>query len=254
MNVTEQRVDIPTADGVMDTWMFHPPGSGPLPPVIMYMDVIGIRSELKAMAARLASGGYLAVLPNLFYRSGVLPPVDVKAFVAPGPYRDGVLAVAKSIDEAKTMSDTKAILEHLAEDSAAGPRVGVVGYCMGGAYALRAAGTFPDRVAAAASFHGGALATAAADSPHRLAPKMAARVYVGAAEIDHSFDDEQRERLRAALQDAGVDFTLEVYEGARHGFAVTGHPVYDEAAAERHWKALLQLFRDTLHTTERRHA
>ena len=253
MSVTEQRIDLRTADGVMDTYLFRPAGSGPWPPVIIYMDVIGIRPELKAMASRLAAGGYRAVLPNLFYRSGVRPPVDVKAFVAPGPYRDGVLAVAKTIDEAKTMSDTKAILDHLATNGDARlPRaqsrgVGVVGYCMGGGYALRAAGTFPDRVAAAASFHGGALATAAPDSPHRLAPKMAARVYVGAAEIDHSFDDEQRERLRAALQDAGVDFKLEVYEGARHGFAVTGNPVYDEAAAERHWQALLQLFRDTLH-------
>ena len=159
MSVTERRADIRTADGVMDTWMFHPPGSGPWPPVIMYGDVIGIRPELKAMASRLAAAGYLAVLPNLFYRSGVRPPVDVKAFVAPGPYRDSVLAFAKSIDEAKTMSDTRAILEHLAADSTAGlpraesrgPRVGVVGYCMGGGYALPAAGKFPDRVAAAAS-------------------------------------------------------------------------------------------------------
>jgi carboxymethylenebutenolidase len=248
MSVTEQRFDIRTADGVMDTYLFRPPGAGPWPPAIIYMDVIGIRPELKSMASRLAGSGYLAVLPNLFYRSGAQPPVDVAAFVAPGPYRDGVLAVAKTIDEAKTMSDTKAILEHLAADSSAGRRVGTVGYCMGGGYALRAAGTFPDRVAAAASFHGGALATAAPDSPHRLAPKIAGRVYVGAAAIDHSFDDEQRERLRAALTDAGVNFTLEVYEGARHGFAVTGHPVYDEAAAERHWQALLQLFGDTLHT------
>ncbi|MBM3820533.1 MAG: dienelactone hydrolase family protein [Acidimicrobiia bacterium] len=245
MNVAEQRADIRTADGVMDTWMFQPPGAGPWPAVILYMDVIGIRAELNAMAARLAANGYVVALPNLFYRLGELPPVDLATFVAPGPDRDRVLARGKTIDGAKTMSDTAAILEHLRGARTTG-RVGAVGYCMGGGYALRAAGTFPDQVAAAASFHGGALATDAPDSPHRLAPTMRGQIYVGVASQDHSFDEAQRERLRAALQEAGTDFEIEVYEGAKHGFAVTGHPVYDAAAAERHWQALLTLFREAL--------
>jgi carboxymethylenebutenolidase len=238
MNVTEQRMDIHTPDGVMDTYVFHPPGTGPWPAVIVYMDVIGIRAELRAMAARLAANGYVVALPNLFYRLGALPPVDLASFVAPGPARDAVLARTKTIDAAKTMSDTARLLEFLSAANTTGP-VGAVGYCMGGGYALRALGTFPDQVVVAASFHGGGLATDAPDSPHRLAPAMSGRVYIGAAEIDHSFDGAQRERLRAALLDAGVDFEIEVYEGAKHGFAVTGHPVYDAAAAERHWHALL---------------
>jgi carboxymethylenebutenolidase len=245
MNVTEQRVEIRTADGVMDTYTFQPPGAGPWPAAILYMDVIGIRAELESMAARLAANGYVVALPNLFYRLGALPPVDLATFVAPGPARDHVLARGKTIDGAKTMSDTAAVLEHLSGARTTGA-VGAVGYCMGGGYALRAAGTFPDRVVAAASFHGGALATDAPDSPHRLAPTMSGRIYVGVASQDHSFDDAQRERLRAALEDAGVDYDIDVYEGAKHGFAVTGHPVYDPAAAERHWDALLKLFREAL--------
>jgi carboxymethylenebutenolidase len=245
MNATEQRVDIRTADGVMDTYVFSPPGAGPWPAVILYMDIIGVRAELKAMAARLSAHGYVVALPNLFYRLGALPPVDLATFVAPGPDRDRILARGKTIDGAKTMSDTAAVLEYLSGANTTG-KVGAVGYCMGGGYALRAAGTFPDRVAAAASFHGGALAIDAPDSPHRLAPKMRGKIYVGVASQDHSFDDAQRERLRAALADAGTDFEIEVYEGAKHGFAVTGHPVYDASAAERHWQALLTLFRETL--------
>ena len=112
---------------------------------------------------------------------------------------------------------------------------------MGGGYALRAAGVFPDRVAAAASFHGGSLATDRPDSPHQLAGHMRARVYVGAAGIDPGFTDEQRRRLDAALRAAGVRYEIEVYEGAQHGFAVHNHRVYDRAASERHWERLLGL-------------
>ena len=123
------------------------------------------------------------------------------------------------------------MLDFLAEapEVADGP-VGTTGYCMGGGLALNAAGRFPDQVGAAASFHGGRIATTAPDSPHLLAGSMKATVYVAGAENDASFDDEQFERLKKALTDAGVDFTLVTYPAA-HGFAVPDNPTYDEAAA-----------------------
>jgi len=117
---------------------------------------------------------------------------------------------------------------------------------MGGGFALSAAGTFPDVVAAAASFHGGSLATDKPDSPHLLADRMRARIYVGVAEIDATFSLEQQQRLESALSAAGVDYTIETYKGAKHGFAVTGHLVYDRDSSERHWQKLLQLFKATL--------
>ena len=117
---------------------------------------------------------------------------------------------------------------------------------MGGGYAILAAGTFPDRVGAAASFHGGALATTKPDSPHLVAPAIKGKVYIAVAGIDPMFSAEQRERIRTALAHAGVDFKLEVYADVRHGFTVTGHPVYDAAGAERHWREMLTLFSDAL--------
>jgi carboxymethylenebutenolidase len=116
---------------------------------------------------------------------------------------------------------------------------------MGGSMALAAAGTYPERIAAAASFHGGGLATDAPDSPHRLAPRIRATVYVAGAIEDPSFPDDMKQRLEEALTNAGVDHTLETYP-ARHGWVFRDTPVYDAAASERHWRALVELLDSAL--------
>lgn len=243
-----RRVEVPTRDGVMDAYLFVPDGAGPWPAVVMYMDAFGIRPQLGEMAQRLASGGYAVALPNLYYRTGSFEPFDRQAVLTEGPERDRFKGLIQSINSAMVMSDTGAVIGALETDRAARTgRMGVVGYCMGGGYALAAAGTFADRIAVAAAFHGGSLATDKADSPHTFAARMRGKVYVGAAEIDATFPPEQQERLRRALDEAGVDHRIEVYPGARHGFAVTGHLVYDRDASERHWKKLFELFDETLH-------
>jgi carboxymethylenebutenolidase len=124
-------------------------------------------------------------------------------------------------------------------------RIGIVGYCMGGRLALYAAGHFGDRITAAASYHGGRMATDAPDSPHRLASRMTARIYIGGAIEDPTFDDAQKARLAQALTEAGVDHTIETYN-ARHGWVPRDTPVHDEAATAKHWETLLALFSDTL--------
>lgn len=241
------RIDLETPEGSLDTYVFAPTGAGPWPAVIVYMDAFGVRPNLFSMAQRLASHGYVVAVPNLYHRTGAFEPFDPKAVTAEGPERTRFTGMIRSIDGAKVMADTKEVLAHLDGRSNVKPgAVGTLGYCMGGGYALLAAGTFPDRVAAAASFHGGSLATDRPDSPHLLAGHLRARLYVGVAEIDHTFDGAQQARLEDALTRAGVQYTLDVYKGARHGFAVTGHLVYDKDASERHWAHVVQLFGDTL--------
>jgi carboxymethylenebutenolidase len=242
-----ERIDLKTNDGVLDVHVFTPEtGSGPWPAIVLYMDAFGVRPALADMAQRLAANGYAVVLPNLYYRTS-FAPFAPNVVATEGPERERFKAMIASINQKMIMDDTRVVIERLDQH----PRVrrgtlGALGYCMGGGYALSAAGTFPDRIVVAASFHGGSLATDKPDSPHRLAPKMRARVYIGAAEIDASFPPEQQARLEGALTDAGVRHTMEIYPKAKHGFAVTGHIAYDDAAAALHWRRLLDLLKETL--------
>lgn len=246
-----RRIDIRTDEGTFDLHLHHPSGQGAWPLVLLYMDAFGIRPALAGMAERLAAGGYTVAIPNLYYRHGDFTPFEPKAVVVEGPERDRFRGMIASISQAMIMRDTALVLDRLdTEPAVRRGACAAVGYCMGGGYALTAAGTFPDRVVAAASFHGGSLATDKADSPHRVASSMRARVYVGAAAEDPTFPPEQAARLRAALEAAGVAHVMETYDGARHGFAVTGHLAYNPEASERHWHVLMTLLRDTLGTPD----
>lgn len=241
------RVELRTEDGLLDGYTFEPAGQGPWPGVIFFMDALGIRAELGEMARRLASHGYFVLMPNLFHRSGPFEPFDAASVFSGGPDRARLMTLIQSTNSAFMMRDTKTCLDFLRGDSRVlGSDVGVTGYCMGGRCALTAAGTYPDRIVAAGCFHGGGLATDQSDSPHLLAKHIRARLYIAVAEMDQMFSDQERERLRTALQDAGVQFTLEVYPKVNHGFAVSGLPVFDVEASERHWIELLRLFRETL--------
>jgi carboxymethylenebutenolidase len=240
-----QTIDVKTKDGVCPCHRFSPE-SGRHPAVILYMDAIGIRPGLCDMAERLASNGYCVLLPNLYYRSAP-PPFDAKTAFTDGAVRARLMQLLQSLNNKIVMEDTASFLDFLTtQPSVAGRKVGCVGYCMGGGFALSAAGTFPDRIAAAASLHGARLATNQPDSPHLLAPKMRAEVYVGIAGIDPHFSSEERNRLESALQSAGVRHTVEVYPDVKHGFAVNDTPVYDRPASERHWQRILKLFAENL--------
>lgn len=243
-----QSVTIETKDGRCEASVFRPAeGSGPWPAVLFFMDGIGIRPALFEMGERMAGHGYFVLLPDLFYRAGPYEPLDPKRLFSDTEFRQTWFAkYASTVTQANVRSDTEAFLAFLtAQKDVVQPKVGTTGYCLGGALSLAAAGNFPDRVAAAASYHGGRLATDAPDSPHRLVPKMKARVYVAGAIEDSSFPDEQKKLLDDTLTAAGVDHVVETYQ-ARHGWVPSDTPVHDPAAAERHWKSLFDLFDATL--------
>jgi carboxymethylenebutenolidase len=206
------------------------------------MDGIGIRPAMCEVGERLATHGYFVLLPDLFYRSGPYEPMDPKTIFT-DPEKRKILSekfFAKAT-QANIMSDTLAFLAYLAaQPDVQSGGIGTVGYCMGGLMSLTAAGTFPDRVVAAASYHGGRLATDDPASPHLLATKIRSRVYVAGATADQSFPDDMKARLEEALTKAGVDHKIDTYP-AKHGWVFRDTPVYDAVASERHWQTLLAL-------------
>jgi carboxymethylenebutenolidase len=245
--VGHEQVTIHTTDGECPTHVLTPDGPGPWPAVIIYMDALAIRPTLIEMAARLAGGGYVVLLPDLFYRFGAYAPLDPKEVFA-GDFRTVIGPMMATTDNRKAAEDSKALLAYLdTRSDVAGEKIGVVGFCMGGGMALTAAGIFPDRVAAAASFHGGNLATDTPVSPHLLAPEMTAEVYVAGADNDASYPPEMAARLEAALTAADVQYRAEIYQGAAHGWMKPDFAIYDEAAAERGWREMFALFDRQLH-------
>jgi carboxymethylenebutenolidase len=246
--MAREEISIRTNDGECPAHVLIPAGAGPWPAVIFYMDGLGIRPALVDMAARLAEGGYVVLLPDLYYRVGRYEPLDPKKVIATGNVRAALGHLMGSTDNRRAAEDTAAYLGYIdTRKDVLGTKVGTTGYCMGGGISLTVAGTYPDRIAAAASFHGGNLATDSELSPHLLAAAIKGRVYVAGADNDTSYPLEMAERLDKALTNAGVNHQCEIYPGAAHGWTMTDFPIYNEAAAERHWQELFKLFAETLY-------
>ena len=245
--MNQEQVSIRTHDGECPAYVFTPPRTDRHPAVIFYMDGLGIRPTIFEMGQRLADHGYVVLVPDLFYRAGPYEALEPKKVFASGDVMAAIGHLFASTDNRRAGEDTQAFLAYLgSREDVAGTKVGTTGYCMGGAISLTAAGTYPDRVAAAASFHGGNLATDSELSPHHLAPRMAARVYVAGADHDDSYPLEMAARLDQSLSEAGVDHRCEIYPEALHGRTMSDFPVYNEAAAERHWTEVVSLLADTL--------
>lgn len=242
-----EHVDVPAAEGTADAFLTRPAEGGPHPAVLVYMDAYGLRPALEAHVERLAGRGYCVLVPNVFYRSRRSPVADDLGRRLRSDDRAELFAelmpmIAQVTPEA-AIRDGQAWLAFLRghPDALEAP-IGTVGYCMGGRLSLRMAGEFADAVAAAASFHGGRLATGEDDSPHLAAVRAAGELYIGHADNDGSMPPEQMAHLTRALAEAHVRHTAELYVGAAHGWTQTDTPAYDEASSERHWMRLLELF------------
>jgi carboxymethylenebutenolidase len=233
---------ITTADGTCPVTLAIPDGQGPWPGVIMYPDAGGVRAVVWQMAERLSALGYVVLVPDVYYRSGDWAPFDMKNVFNDKAERQRLFGMIGSVTPDAMKTDARAFFDYLAaRPEVTGETFGTTGYCMGGRTSLIVAGRVPERVAAAMSFHGGGLASEDPGSPHLLADKIRAAVYVGGAADDASFTEEQAATLDKALTEAGVEHTIEWYS-ALHGFAVPDNAPYDEAAAEKHWAAMKDFF------------
>ena len=251
LRVVERDVAIKTPDGVCDAAFFHP-DHGSYPGVLIWPDSLGLRPVLRGLGRRIAAEGYAALLPNHLYRTAKAPvfresfdPVEnaadqqeyrrhVTPFVAPGAAERDAVAHIAFLDAQQEVDKKK--------------KIGTHGYCLGGPYVLRTAAALPDRVGAAASFHGGFLVTDKPDSAHLLAPRIKARIYVAIASDDDAREPQAKDKLLQAFIAAKVPAEIEVYPNARHGWCVPDHKGASRSAAdaERAWRKLVALYREAL--------
>ncbi len=234
----DAQVDITTLDGEMDCFVCHP-DSGPVPAVILYMDVPGIREELREMSRYIAAQGYAVILPDLYYRDG-----KVRFDVSKGKEElERMFAISSKLTVDMVMRDTQGIIDYCHDHDNITDKIGCVGYCMSGPFAFAAAAAFPRQIAAAASFHGVRLFHAGPDSPHRAANAISAELYFGCAEQDEWAPPSLVNGLDRYLQSTSLNYRLEWYPGTQHGFVFPERDgIYQAEGAERHWARLLDLF------------
>ena len=244
--MTQTRtVQVTAADGTADAYLVRPDGDGPFPAVLFFMDAFGLRARLAEMAERIAGRGYVVLVPNILYRGGRPPLVDPDELADAerrGAAFGRLMPMIRELTTDRIAADTGHYLDFLAaqNDVAPGP-VAVVGYCMGGTNALRAVEAHPDRITAVATFHAGRLATDQPDSPHLAVGAITGEAYFAHADNDSSMTADQIKTLEAALDEAGVRYTSELYPGAQHGFTMADTSQYDRDGEERHWVRLFAL-------------
>ena len=242
--VTESEVDVPTPDGVADSYFVHPAG-GAHPGVLIWPDAFGLRPAKRQMAKRLAESGYSVLVVNQYYRSQRAPITDSTNFAE---LREVLMPLMGTLSPETHVTDARAFVSFLDSQASvdSNRKMGTMGYCMGGPITMRTAAALPDRIGAGASFHGGGLVTDQPDSPHLLVPQMTAHYLFAIAENDDQSQPAAKDVLREAFADAGLPAEIEVYEGALHGWCPPDTQVYHEAQAERAWSRLLALFENAL--------
>jgi carboxymethylenebutenolidase len=247
MSMIETDLQIHTTDGISDSAFFRPDGPGCWPGVLHFTDIRGIRPAYREMGRRLAAQGYAVLMPNVFYRTGKPPMLDFKPVMGEERTMKRLAEISGPLTPEAMERDASTYLDCLsAENSVAAGPVGVVGYCFTGAMALRAAAARPEKVAAAASFHGGGLHTDTATSPHLVLHRVKAKLYFGHAVQDRMMPQEAIDRLSRALDAWGGKYESEVYEGAFHSWTTLDSPVYNECQAERAFLKLTELLTGAL--------
>jgi carboxymethylenebutenolidase len=246
--VVQRDVNVPMASGVADSALFYPEGRGSWPAVLVWPDILGLRPVFREMGQRLAAEGYVVLVPNPFYRNAKAPVVDGSFDFSKPEDRAKVMPMAEALTADANISDAQRYVAFLDAQPQTDKKkkMGVQGYCMGGPLTFRTAATAPERVGAAATFHGGGLVTDKPDSPHLLIPKMKAEILCAVADNDDKRDPSAKDKLKESFAAAHLKATVEVYQGCNHGWTVRGSQVYNEAGAERAWAELTALYKRNL--------
>ena len=243
----EEAVEIHTPDGTSDGVLYRDEDGRPRPGVLLFTDIGGIRPANLELARRLASQGYSLLVPNVFYRTGRAPLTPTLRSLPEEAMKQRMAELTQPLTPEAMERDASAYVDFLQSQGYVGQgMIGVVGYCFTGKMALHAAAARPDKIVAAASFHGGGLFTDSPTSPHLSLPRIKARLYFAHATKDRSMPEEAIAKLDRALEGWGGRYESETYEGAFHSWTASDSPVYNAAQAERAFEKLKKLFEETL--------
>ncbi len=247
MAVTSTDVEITTPDGVCDALFVHP-SEGKHPAVLMWPDILALRPAFRKMATRLAESGYSVLCVNPYYRDAKAPVVEEGESFRDQSTREKVFPMYRNLSAETHKSDARTFVAWLDEQAPVDTsrKVGTMGYCMGGPIIMRTAAAVPDRIGAAASYHGGGLVTDKSDSPHLLIPQMKAQFLIAVADNDDEKDPNSKVVLREEFDKHGLPAEIEVYEGAMHGWCVLDSRVYNHEPAEKAWARTLAMFERAL--------
>lgn len=243
----ELELLVPTPDGDMPAFAAMPQDTTLAPGILIYMDVFGPREELRDIARRFASCGYLAVLPNLFHRLGspVFTPMQCSGDTLP--------PAATRANQATTMqmtTDDSAAVMRFAKGGGFGivPGLwGAIGYCMGGRHAIAAACVHPQQVRTALSVHGGRLVDESDNSPHRMIRRSSVPLHYLFAKDDPTCPPEHQLTIERLAARTNGRVTVE-HVDAHHGWTFPTRWCHDHRAAERVWECALARFRRALWT------
>ena len=241
--VTESDVTVKTPDGTADCYFVHP-ATGTAPGVLVWPDIFGLRPAFRQMGKRLAETGYSVLVVNPFYRVKKAPTAEAGS-KTPIPQ---LMPLAQALNETTQTTDARAFIGWLNQQAsvAKNRKIGTQGYCMGGPIAFRTAAAMPDRVGAAASFHGGGLVTDMPNSPHLQVAKTKAQLLIAIAANDDMRSPNEKNVLKETFAKVNLPAEIEVYTGAAHGWCPPDSGVYNEAQAERAWSRLLALYEKAL--------
>jgi carboxymethylenebutenolidase len=246
-SIASESATIDTREGPMRAIVVRPPGQGPFPAVMTYPHIGGLTNTMRLMAARVAEGGYVSVVIDLYHRLGTI-------VIDPESTQENVVAISRiaaaSVTDAGAMQDTAAAFDWFdAQPFIRGPSVGTIGYGRGGSLAVRAAAEFPDRVHAAASVLGfGFTKDGVPECRSRLA-RIRGGLYCAFAEHDDIISHTVQDELSSSLDGLTLDAQLVVHPGARHPYVFPDRAVHDAAAAARDWEAIFAMYARHLGST-----
>ncbi len=250
----EQIVQVSTADGQMETFIVHPETGGPFPAVTIYMDVWGIREELYDIARRVATVGYCAVVPDLYYRLGRVRHAFYDAngrmislHSLPEADRAKVVAPLGTLTDTMVIADTGSLIAYLDANAPVRPGpMGSIGYCMGGRHVVSVGEAFAERFRASAGLHPTSLISERPDSPHLHLDRLRGELYCGFAEVDPYAPLSMIEELGTMLGKCPVTYHHEIHQGSVHGYALPDRDIYHKAGANRDWEIIFAMFRRQL--------